>query len=226
MAERLIKNTVWLLCLLFFCSGSGWAISRRPAIQMVPANYSMVGIRLGAWINEGETPITEGVKRSSADANFYTELFYDYRFCPILMLETSMGIASYGDVTIVNGDDKYIGTVNVYSFLVQMKLSPLSKRFAKIHPFLIGGGGFAYGRQNTDIILASGATYDPYFVGESSTDFMTSVGGGVDIPLSTQLGLNVTSKYHWINFDDKLFGASDYSGLTVSVGVAYFLHKK
>lgn len=186
----------------------------------------MVGIRMGAWLNQGEAPVTGGIKTSSQDANFYTELFYDHRLWPVLLIEASVGIASYGDVTVVNGDDRYIGTVNVYSFLAQMKLSPLSKKFSKFHPFLIGGGGLAYGRQNTDIILMSGSTYDPYFVGESSTDFMAVVGGGVDIPLSTQLGLNVTGKYHWIDFGDKLFGASDYSGLAVSVGVAYFLHKK
>ncbi len=226
----MVKKSAFSFCLLIslmlISADLVSAIEKRPADRLTDARYSMAGIRLGAWIDEGDKIVSGSVTADFPDASFYTELFYDYRFTPVIMLELSLGVVSRGDATFFVGNDRYIGTINLYPMLLQVKLSPLAGRSRNFHPFLIAGGGIVYGKHNTDVIIGTGSYIYPDLVEDSETSFLYVFGGGIDIPFSEQIGMTVTGKYHPIDFGDSLAEITDYSGLAISVGIAYYLHKK
>jgi hypothetical protein len=223
-------GAVILLLTAMLMSGPAWGLEKQPADVLMAAKYSMVGLRLGAWISSHKALAVEDVtvQNNMPDAGFYTELFLDYRVTPVFMLEGSLGIASRGDAVIeYQGDpNRYIGTINLYQALAQIKLSPLAGRSRSVLPFIIGGGGVAWGRQSIDYIVANSNYYNPDVVNRTETAFMAVIGAGIDIPLAEQVGLNVAVKYHPITFSNPLVGVKDYSGTAVSVGAAYFWHKK
>jgi hypothetical protein len=228
LGRKIFAGALVFFIVTILSAGSVWAVEKKPDDRLMAADYSMVGLRLGAWIAQTAAPkVTDvSVDADMPDAGFYTELFLDYRLVPVLMLEFSMGIASRGDAVIRYADDRYIGTINLYPLLFQVKLAPLAGRVRSVSPFIIGGGGVVWGRQNTDFVSSADPFYNPDIVNKTESDFIGVIGGGVDIALAEQLGLNVTVKYHPITFGNPLAGVDKYSGTAVSVGVAYFLHKK
>jgi hypothetical protein len=219
---------LFFVIVLLLLPGLTDAVEKQPADRLLDARYSMAGIRLGFWSDMGDAePISNLIIRADLpDAGFYTELYFDYRLSRPIFAEISMGIASRGDVDIWYGDDTYIGTLNLYSLLLQLKFSPLAGRTRSFHPFLIAGGGFVFGRHTVDIIsFGPDNFYNPDIVTTTENDFLGVYGGGVDFALSEQLGMNITAKYQPIKFADALAGVRDYSGMAVSVGVSYFLYK-
>lgn len=186
---------------------------------------SYVGLRLGAWIDQGGQFSDPNVTADFNDVSFFTELFYDHRLMPWMFLEVSMAIASRGDVVFTAFGSRYIGTINLYPMMVQTKLAPLGASYG-FQPYLLGGGGLIVGKENTDIVQSYGAYLDPYYAEESKTAFGYVVGAGVDIALSRQLGLTFSGKYNSIKFGSTLAGISDYSGTSVAVGLMYFIHDK
>lgn len=213
-----------LICTLPFFSGSAQAVDKKEINRLSPARFSMVGLRIGAWVAQGGDVNELNVTAEFPDASFYTEIYYDHRFTPAIIGEISLGVSTRGDATYLDGDNKYVGTINLYPMLLQLKISPLAGGLSGFRPYLIGGGGVVVGKQSTDIVI--GPSLPLYLNEESQTDLLVVLGGGIDIPLSEQLGLNINGKYHWIDFGDNLAGLTDYSGMAISVGVAYFLHKK
>jgi len=209
-------------------SGTAVGLEKEPADALLAAEYSMVGIRLGAWIsNQGPQTVQDfTVETNMPDAGFYTELFLDYRLAPVVFLEGSLGIASRGDAVIEDPTGRYIGTINLYQALFQVKFSPLSGRSKKFLPFVVAGGGVAWGRQSIDFIVTYDYSYNPDITNRTEADFLPVIGGGIDFPVAEQIGLNVAVKYHPIKFSNVLAGVKDYSGTAVSMGVAYFFHKK
>lgn len=223
-SDKILNFSALLLSVLLFSAASVAAIDKQPSDRMFPARYSMIGIRLGGWIHQGGEINDPDVVADFSKGSFYTELFYDHRFTPVLMLEISLGVIGRGDAEIIHGNDRFIGNINVYPFLFQLKFSPLAACWRSFHPFLIGGGGFAFGSQRVDIILSDDNYWDLYD-NESESSFAAVIGGGLDFPISGQLALNLTAKYHWIEFSDELAGIENYSGTAISVGIAYLLHK-
>lgn len=215
-----------LVLLLAIPAGKLYAVDKRAADRLGEAKYSLIGIRLGTWIDQGGKIRDVNVTADFPSASFYTELFYDLRLAPPLFMELSLGVAGRGDAVFISGNDRYIGTINLYPVLLQLKISPLARRSPRVQPFLIGGGGLVFGKQNTDIIRSLGPYLNPYYAEQSETNLTAVVGAGVDLALSDQIGLNITGKYHSITFGNKLAGIKDYSGTAISVGAAYFLHKK
>jgi hypothetical protein len=223
------KKIIFLiLTVILFTAGSATVIAEETNTpdKLQDARYSMLGIRLGVWIDNNQTVKNDSISADFPDASFYTEFFYDYRLTRILMAELSLGVVSRGDATFNISDDSYIGTINLYSILVQLKFSPLSGRTRSLHPFLVGGGGLVFGKHNTDVTLVTGSAWRPELVEDNETAFLGVFGGGVDIAISEQLGLTAVAKYYPIDFGDTLAEISDYSGLAISFGVAYYLHKK
>lgn len=219
-----------MLITVMLMPGSAAGLDKQPADPLIAAQYSMVGIRLGAWVSNQGAPLVEDITvgTNMPNAGFYTELFFDYRVVPVFMLEGSLGIASRGDAVIEYAGDpnRYIGTINLYQALAQIKFSPLAGRSRSFLPFIVGGGGVAWGRQSIDYIVANSNYYNPDVVNRTEAAFMAVIGGGIDFPLAEQVGLNIAVKYHPITFNNPLVGVKDYSGTAVSMGVAYFLHKK
>lgn len=191
--------------------------------------YTM-GIRLGGWSNQGDTPpglvvnpddsndfITIDVKSGS----FYLEGFFGFLLKRNLELEFSLGITNRGDVTITENGLSDFGQVLIYPILLQAKLYPLANTSSKFQPFVGGGGGLYYGRRNIQI------TQNYYFTlaqieGETETDFNIVVLGGFDYKLSDNLALDFTGKYMPIKFSDLLVGEDDYSALTFTAGIKFF----
>jgi hypothetical protein len=217
-----------MLLIAMLMPGPAAGLEKQLADPLMAAKYSMVGIRLGAWISSqgAQTVQDMEVETNMPDAGFYTELFFDYRLVPVIMFEGSLGIASRGDAVIQYLGNRYIGTINLYQALVQVKFSPLSGRSRTVLPFIIGGGGVAWGRQSIDFVVATNYFYSPDIATRTETALMPVIGGGIDFPIAEQVGLNVTVKYNPITFSDPLVGVKDYSGTAISVGAAYFLHKK
>jgi hypothetical protein len=218
-----------LVLLLSLATTAVKAADKRPDDLLLDARYSMAGLRLGFWADMTDTqPIQDyNLEADLPNAGFYTEIYLDYRLIKPLFLEMSMGIASRGDVVIHYADDSYIGTIVLYPILMQLKFSPLEGRTRSIHPFVVAGGGFVWGRQSIDIIsFGSDPYYNPDIVAKTETDFIGVVGGGFDLALSEQLGLTSAVKYMPIKFVNNLAGVREYTGMSISVGVSYYLHKK
>jgi hypothetical protein len=219
-----------LLLLLTFMAVAVKAEDKRPDDLLLDARYSMAGLRLGFWADMSDTkPIQDySIEADLPNAGFYTEIYLDYRLVKPLFLEMSMGIASRGDVVIHYAGDSYIGTIILYPILMQLKFSPLEGRTRSFHPFVLAGGGFVWGRQSIDIISfgSSSSYYNPDIVAKTETDFIGVVGGGLDLALSEQLGLTAAAKYQPIKFVNNLAGVREYTGMSISVGVSYYLHKK
>jgi len=202
------------------------ALDKQPD-RLTEASYNMVGLRLGAWVADSKVINEADIHGEFPDASFFTEIYFDHRVFKTVFLELSLGVASRGDVVLESGNDRYIGTINLYPIMLQAKISPLSGKSRSILPFIIGGGGFVHGKQNTDIVRTADNSYvHPYFVEESETTLLYSYGGGIDFAISEQIGFSAAAKYHHINFGDPLAGVTDYSALAISVGVSYFIHKK
>lgn len=221
-------TTAALLLLAVLLSASASAEEKGPVDRLLQARYSMAGLRLGFWGDMADDDPEPGLSIDAdlPSAGFYTEIYLDYRLVKPVFLELSLGIASRGEVVILDGDDKYIGNINLYPVLLQIKFSPLSGRSRSVHPFIVAGGGFVFGRQNISIItFGPDPYYNPDITAKTETDFMGVVGGGIDLALSEQLGLSIAAKYHPITFGDSLAGIREYTGLSISVGVSYFLYK-
>jgi hypothetical protein len=214
--------------LLTISASIGGAQENQPTDKLIEGQYSMVGLRLGFWADMGKDDLTPDVSVDAdlPDAGFYTEFFIDYRLLKPLMLEISAGIASRGDIVIRESDDRYIGTINLYPLLLQLKLMPLVGHWRTIQPFVLGGGGVVWGRQNIEFISSADPYFNPDITTRTEADFVGVVGGGFEIALSEQLGMNITSKYHPVEFGSSIGGVRDFTGLSFSIGVAYFLHKK
>lgn len=194
--------------------------------RLIEARYSMAGIRLGGWSDQGDDPSNDSVSFDLSNTGFVTELFIDYRLTPAILGEISFGILSRGDVTIEQGNGRFVGPIVLYPVMLQFKFSPLSGKSEKFHPYLIGGGGVVFGKQNIDISFGN-ISYGEYLDAQKTvTDFSTTYGGGIDLALSDQIGLNFNVKYFPIRFGDELAGIKDYTGISFTIGAAYFLHKK
>jgi len=227
VSRKAIRPGMILLLAVLLTSLAG-AEEKRPADRLLEARYSMAGIRLGFWgdMADDKPDPNLNIDADLPSAGFYTELYLDYRLAKPLFVELSLGIASRGEVVILDADDKYIGSINLYPVLLQMKFSPLSGRSRTVLPFIVAGGGFVFGRQNIDIIVyGPDPIYNPDITAKTETDFIGVVGGGIDLALSEQLGLNIAAKYHPIKFSGSLAGIKEYTGIAISAGVSYFLHK-
>lgn len=219
---------IWLAVLSVAAVSPASALEKEAVHdRRLDADYSMVGIRLGAWSDQGGGVVINDndISADLPGTSFFSELFYDHRFTPAIMGEFSLGVGSRGEATIRRFDDEYIGNINLYPLLVQLKFTPLSGKMLSFHPYLTAGGGVVFGRYSPQIIRSLDPYYDQYFVEKTEADFLATVGGGIDLALAEQFGLNVSVKYYPIKFTDGLAGVKDYTGLSIAVGFAYHVFK-
>ncbi len=218
-----------LIAVLLFFSNFSMA-QEEPANhdKRLEAEYSMIGVRLGTWVDQGGgvTIPDPDIEADLPDAGFFTEIFYCHRFARTLMTEISLGIASRGEAEVLHFDDRYIGTINLYPVMVQLKFSPLSGLSRVYQPYILGGAGFVFGRHNSQIIRSDDPYYDPYFADRTETDFVGVFGGGMDFAVSEQFGLNLSAKYYSIKFKNGLAGVKDNTGISINFGFSYHLFKK
>jgi len=185
------------------------------------------GIRLGVWVNNGESP-TDSVgifETNFKEACFYFEGYFAYRLFSQAMLEFSLGIVNRGSVTFREVGATNVGNVIVHPILLQLKLYPLASLATKFQPYLLAGGGLYYGRRSVQFTTSS----DVYYYGlaeQSGTDFNYVLGGGIDWPIATTIGLEAGVKYMPIEFSKGLQTIRDYDAVAFTVGVKYLYSSK
>jgi len=192
-----------------------------------------IGVRLGAWINSGDTPppllidttYNAQLETSIKDASFYMEGFFAYNILPQTYLELTFGIVNRGSVTLYDDGDTDVGNLLVYPILLHLKLYPLSMFESRLQPYVSVGGGFYYGKRDIQITT----NYYNYYYNlneDSQTDFNYVLGGGFDWLLNDKMALDLNVKYMPINFSKALITIKDYEAITVSFGVKYLYGKK
>ncbi len=183
------------------------------------------GIRIGGWANLGESPrsIIENpntyVETDFNGGSFYIEGYYAHRFSRMLMGEITLGVVNRGDVTIADGTDVFYGSLLIYPMTIRAKIYPIAGGLGSVFPYFTAGGGFYYAKHNIQFYESS--YYYSYVNTSSETKFNYVLGGGVDIPLASMIGLEVAGQYLPVNFSDPIIDIKDYSALTITVGVKY-----
>jgi len=211
------------------CLASG-AFGQDDELTDIYLHSHQVGARIGGWANQGGSPPADigtppdpgSASTSFHDGNFYLEGYFAYRFNPWLAAEFSLGLVSRGDATIYESDNgSSYGTVNVYPILLKAKAYPLGAWGNKFHPYLLAGGGIYYGKHSIQIVDSYEGLLRANFGEESQTTLGFVLGGGVDWPLASVIGLDLNVQYMPIDFGDPLLAVKDYSSLTITVGVKY-----
>jgi len=224
----LVRYLILSLALLYF---SSWdtvkAGQTQPNNHQLFNNMHQAGIRLGVWANNGESP-TDSVGISETNfkgASFFFEGYFAYRLAPTVMLELSFGIVNRGSVTFMEAGATNVGNVLVHPILLQLKLYPLASLKAKLQPYLLAGGGLYYGRRSVQFTTSS----DVYYYGlaeQSGTDFNYVLGGGIDWPIGTAIGLEAAIKYMPIDFSKGLQTIRNYDAIAFVVGIKYLYSSK
>jgi len=182
------------------------------------------GARLGVWLNQGDEPLGDDssvvfYKTDIGNSNFYFEGFGAYRLNSRIMFEFTLGFVNRGNVTVFDGVDSYVGNLVVYSMLAHVKFYPLPRLFGRFYPYVTAGGGLYYGRH--DVQFTTNDDFFRVFDEKSGTDFNYALGGGVDWPLSSAVGLDLNVKYMPITLSNELVEITKFDALSVSVGVKY-----
>lgn len=195
---------------------------------------NQAGIRIGGWANRGGMPL-DSFQVASGDyyltefgsGSFYLEGHYSHRFKPSWMAEFSIGVVSRGDVTLVDAlGSSSIGALQIYPILAKVKFYPFGSHAPKLNPYLMAGGGFYYGRHDIQITAGYNQALKQAFGEDTETDFNYVVGGGLDLQVASMIALELQAQYMPIKFSGDLIGISDYSALTITIGVKYLTSSK
>lgn len=219
-----MKKQIWpvMTAIVVLSLSPGRAEEPRDTTQLLFNRQHQAGIRLGVWSNQGESPPETDSARtfetSISDENFHLEGFYAHRLWSFLMLEGSLGLVNRGSVTFREEGADNVGNMLVYSILVHLKFYPLSGLETKLQPYITTGGGIFYGRRSVQF------TTNVFYTGfgeQSETDLNYALGGGVDYPIGTTIGLEAGVRYMSISFSEPLLTVRDYDALAFFVGVKY-----
>ncbi|HOD66891.1 MAG TPA: hypothetical protein PKM94_09390, partial [candidate division Zixibacteria bacterium] len=209
--------------------GGARAAGEEPTTSQLFLQSHQAGVRLGPWFNLGDMPPARGetsggeevFKTNFHDASFLFEGFYAHRLTPALMGELSLAILNRGSVTFTAGNQTNVGNVLVYAGLLQAKVYPLAGGGASVQPYLTAGGGLYVGRRSVQFTSVPEGYYYPNIDEETAAKISYAVGGGIDWPIASQIGLEINAKYCPIPFGKPLMTIEDYDGLAVSIGIKY-----
>ena len=186
---------------------------------------NFAGARLGAWTNLGDknTPSASEFDMEFDNSSVYGEFFYAFRIAPPLAGEITLGLYSRGDVQYSSTTSTYVGAVNLYPMFLSAKIYPFYKLDRlPFYLYFQPGFGFVYGSQ--DVIDYNDYYYYEYYgyaPSDTETKFTYILGGGVDWPIASNIGLTSSYKYMPVKFGEALAGVKDYSGWTLTIGVGY-----
>lgn len=219
----MFRLTGSVLVILFMVAANTLAGEEKKRDHGLFNQQNQVGIRLGIWSNRGDSPLEIDTinlfETNFNDENFFFEAFYGFRLHSMLVGEISLGVVNRGSVTVREEGRENAGNVVLYTILGQGKLYPLSILRLPIHPYLTLGGGIFHGRRTVE--FTTGDYFTAGLDEESGTDFSYTVGGGVDWPLGSRIGLELNMRYMSVDFSDRLMTISDYDAFTISVGIKY-----
>jgi hypothetical protein len=180
------------------------------------------GVRVGAWdvralaapadAKVSATPVLEGYVRRGLDLH--------------LALENSVGVwrrtQSVTQTTTgpLGGSTQSTSTVESYVIpqFTSIVLFPLTRPEQRVEPFVKAGAGFALGVD--DRSGDSGSLF-----GSSGTSLVPGYGVnggvGVELRLSSALGLAAAGRYQWIRFLQDFSGRRTFEGFGAEVGLTY-----
>ena len=211
------------------------AAADRVETEPLFLRQNQAGIRLGVWASQGDQPPDSGgISVEGQDAAgyfstnikenaFFFEAFYAYRLNSRFMLEIAGGTANRGSVTISNGNASDVGNLVLYPITVQGRFYPLTSPLLGVYPYATAGFGLYIGRRTVQFTNAS--YYYSNWEEETGFDFDYTVGGGLDWPVASSVGLDLTVKYMPIEFSKSLVAVNDYEALTVTLGIKYLYLK-
>lgn len=211
--------------LLAASSYSVGAVEKAPTKGEALSRNHQFGVRLGVWSNSGQLPRASDSVGSYwyfadvKDASFYAEVYFGMRIMRPLILELSAGMTNRGDVTVRNDFYDYYGNISLYPINVRLKLYPFAALRSPYQPYIMGGAGLHIGKNNIQFSNDYYAAYNE----RSLTDLDFVFGGGMDWPLTTRIAMDFQAAYLPMKFSKELFGAKDYSGVIITVGVKYLL---
>ncbi|MEA3297029.1 MAG: hypothetical protein U9R56_04120, partial [candidate division Zixibacteria bacterium] len=191
-----------------------------------------LGIRLGVWHHQGDSPPEPDQLILSTDTNFKTNLkqsafnfegYFAYRLLSWAMVELSVGSVNRGSVTINEGTATDVGNLILYPILAQFKIYPLGTVISGFQPFMLAGGGFYYGRRTVQFTNSS--DYYPNWQEDTGADINYIIGGGIDWPMANVLSLDLTVKYMPIKFSEPLVAMQNYNAVAFSIGIKYLYLK-
>ncbi|MEW5922755.1 MAG: outer membrane beta-barrel protein [Candidatus Zixiibacteriota bacterium] len=219
--DMMIKIFIILMAGVIFLSPAS------SALELVKKNFSdknFAGARLGVWTNLGDkdAPEASGIDMEFDNSSVYGEFFYAFRVAPPLAVEISLGLYSRGDVLYSYETSTYIGAVNLYPVFLSAKLYPFYKlESLPFYPYAQPGVGFVYGSQSVIDYDDYYYYYYGYTAEDTETRFTYILGGGIDWPVASNIGLTASYKYMPVKFGEALAGVRDYSGWTLTIGVGY-----
>lgn len=193
------------------------------------------GIRLGAWVNQGDDPPEDGFLLIDGDStgsfethigsgSFYFEAYYAHRLNRSFMAEISLGVANRGSVTITEEGSTDIGNLMLYSFQTGIKFYPAIFGDNGWYPHFSAAMVVNHGRR--DVQFTNSSYYNANWEEESAWDLNYAFGVGLDIPVATNIGLDFGIKYVPVSFSEPLVTIKDYSAITITVGVKYLSASK
>lgn len=191
-----------------------------------------LGARLGLFSNTSETPELKSQQREvtlfDRKTNLYLEAVVQYHFLNSLAGVFSLGSYSKGDLRFDLYDNNvyltsFLGSATVMPMQVGLKFTPFSDQLPlRMQPYAVGGGGFVLGRETVNL-----GVYGDYWYGvtdgslNSETDWTWWLGGGVEIPVSPRILIDITAKYLDNQFSGDLAGRRNYSGVQATMGITY-----
>ena len=195
-------------------------------LEAFNTNRHQVGLRLGTWGNNGaihDSPLVDGNDSliiSFKKVTAYIEGFYAYNLFSSIFAEISFGVVNRGDIQYYSLGNYDFSNLLIYPLIVQFKTYPLQNVNSKFQPFVGGGGGFYFAKQD---IQFTNDYYAQYYNinGASKTDFNYTISGGFDWLIRENFALELQGKYMPIKFSENFIGERDYSSTTITIGFKY-----
>jgi hypothetical protein len=177
------------------------------------------GLRVGTWDVRGlstasgasvsRTPAFEGYVRRGLDLH--------------LAVEHSVGVWRRTQrVTETSGPLGTQSTSTLESYIIPQFTSlvffPMTRPGHRIEPYVKAGAGFALGVDDRSgdgggLFAASGTSLVP--------GYGVTGGTGLEVRLSSALGLTAAGRYQWVRFFQELSGRRTYEGFGAEAGVTY-----
>jgi len=181
-------------------------------------NRDMAGGRFGPWVNTGDDGTTtgiNGVQQQVANANLFAELFYSHALSNFFRADIGIGVSNRSDITATQ--NSFTGGINLYPVQVGLRIYPLGGMgLGKLYPYFLGGFGLYIGSQTGSSFRSLGIS------SSTATDLNYVIGAGLDIPVAETIAITTAAKYYPIDFgSDGFLGLQNYSGYSITAGVAY-----
>ena len=173
-----------------------------------------MGVRVGSW--RVELPATDTTpERVSPHFELYLQRGLDRH----LGLENSIGLwrrETQELQTLPLGGERIVETTSyIVPVMTSLKFYPITDPWDLLDPYITGGVGVALGIVNeAENAIGGGGT-------SIATGFGLRTGIGVEIHITSMLGLVANGRYQWTRFSKELGSKDVFNGAGVDGGITY-----